>query len=265
MKKTWIIVIAVVLVLALAAAGIWFATRPKTEDALSAVRNRGTLVIATEGTWEPWTYRDRDNNLTGFDIELGRLIADGLGVKADFREMTWGKILDGLEAGQYDIACNGVGYTEERAAKYDFTNPYVYTQAALVVREDNDEISTVKDMKGKKAANSKGSTYAQRSEAAGAIMEYVDGMEEALQMLQEGKVDATINSKDSLDKYMAEHPDANIKLTQIMVGESVAIPAKKGSDTLVAAINEILAKAQENGTLKALSEKYFGTDLTKEP
>ena len=53
MKKTWIIVIAVVLVLALAAAGIWFATRPKAEDALTAVKNRGTLVIATEGTWEP--------------------------------------------------------------------------------------------------------------------------------------------------------------------------------------------------------------------
>lgn len=265
MKKKWIIVTAVILVLAAAAAGIWFATRPKTEDAMTALGKKGTLTIAMEGTWEPWTYRDQDGNLTGFDVELGRLVAEGLGLKADFREMAWEKVLESVENGSCDIAINCIGYTEERAQKYAFTDPYLYTEAALVVRSDENEISAVKDLKGRKAANARGSTYAQRSEAAGALMEYVDGMEEALQMLQEGRVDATINSKDSLDKYMEEHPDANIRLAQIMLGEKVVIPAQKGSDTLVAAINDILAKLKEDGTLKALSEKYFGTDLTEEP
>ena len=93
-KKTWIIVIAVLAALAIGL-GVYFLTRPKTES----VPGKDTLVIATEGNWSPWTYHDVNGVLTGFDIEIGNLIAEGLGLKAEFKEVPWESILVGVDTG----------------------------------------------------------------------------------------------------------------------------------------------------------------------
>ena len=233
-------------------------------DLLEAIREKGTLVIATEGNWSPWTYHDENDVLTGFDIEIGALIAEGLGVKPDYKEAEWSSILAGVETGVFDIACNGVDYTEERAEKYAFSDPYVYTEIVLVVAKDNEDIKGFADLQGKKTSNSPNSTYAQRAEQLGAEVTYAETLEQTLQLVLQGRVDATINAKGSVEDFLGEHPDANIKIVETVPGDPVCYPVKKGaeSDTLVAAINEILAKAREDGTLAALSEKYFGQDLT---
>ena len=233
-------------------------------DLLQQIQERGRLIIATEGNWSPWTYHDENDKLTGFDIEVGTLIAESLGVAPDFKEAAWDAILTGVDNRVFDIACNGVGYTEERAESYAFSDPYVYTEVALVVRKDNEDIHTFEDLAGKKTANSPNSTYAQRAEAVGAEVTYVDTLGETMALLTQGRVDATINAKDSVNDYLSEHPDANIKIVLTVPGEKVCYPMKKGgeTDTLVAAVNDALAKAREDGTLAALSVKYFGQDLT---
>ena len=233
-------------------------------DLLQQIQERGRLIIATEGNWSPWTYHDENDKLTGFDIEVGTLIAESLGVAPDFKEAAWDAILTGVDNRVFDIACNGVGYTEERAESYAFSDPYVYTEVALVVRKDNEDIHTFEDLAGKKTANSPNSTYAQRAEAVGAEVTYVDTLDQTMALLTQGRVDATINAKDSVNDYLSEHPDANIKIVLTVPGEKVCYPMKKGgeTDTLVAAVNDALAKAREDGTLAALSVKYFGQDLT---
>ena len=259
-KKTWIIVIAVLAVLAIGL-GIYFLTRPKTES----VPGKDTLVIATEGNWSPWTYHDVNGVLTGFDIEIGNLIAEGLGLKAEFKEVPWESILVGVETGTFDIACNGVGYTEERAEKFLFTDPYVYTEAVLVVRKDNRDIESLEDLKGKTTSNSPNSTYAQKAEAIGATVVYVDTLGETMMMVEDGRVDATINAKGSVDDYLKEHPNARIKIVQTVAGEPVAYPLRKTAENeeLLKKINKILDGLREDGTLSKLSVKYFGEDLTK--
>ena len=259
-KKTWIIVIAVLAVLAIGL-GVYFLTRPKTES----VPGKDTLVIATEGNWSPWTYHDVNGVLTGFDIEIGNLIAEGLGLKAEFKEVPWESILVGVETGTFDIACNGVGYTAERAEKFLFTDPYVYTEAVLVVRKDNKDIESLEDLKGKKTSNSPNSTYAQRAEAMGATVVYVDTLGETMMMVEDGRVDATINAKGSVDDYLKEHPNARIKIVQAVAGEPVAYPIRKTAENeeLLKKINKILEGLREDGTLSKLSVKYFGEDLTK--
>jgi cystine transport system substrate-binding protein len=234
-------------------------------DQLDEIKERGTLIIATEGNWSPWTYHDNNGVLTGFDIEIGKLIADSLGVQPDYEEVPWESILAGVDQNRFDLACNGVGYTEERAGKFNFSDPYVYTEAVLVVRKDNNDINTMEDLKGKTTSNSPNSTYAMRAEELGATVQYVDTLGETMMMLEQGRVDATINAKGSVDDYLREHPNANIKIVQTVAGEPVCIPVRRGAETetLIAAVNEILAKAREDGTLAALSEKYFGQDLTK--
>ena len=257
MKKTFVLLLTLALLavsLAAAADG----------DLLQQIQERGRLIIATEGNWSPWTYHDENDKLTGFDVEIGALIAEGLGVAPDYKEAAWDAILTGVDNRVFDIACNGVDYTEERAKSYAFSDPYVYTEVVLVTQKDNGDIHTFEDLAGKKTANSPNSTYAQRAEAVGAEVVYVDTLGETMAMLEQGRVDATINVKGSVDDYLSEHPDANIQVVLTVPGDPVCYPMKKGeeSDTLVAAVNEVLTRIREDGTLAALSEKYFGQDLT---
>ena len=255
--------IITVLLISLCIASV-FAAGSK-EDSLQAIKQRGTLVIATEGNWTPWTYHDASDVLTGFDVELGTLLAHSLGVEPDFHEVPWESILVGVEQNVFDIACNGVGYTAERAEKFSFSDPYLYTEAVLVVRSDNTTVHSLEDLKGKKTSNSPNSTYAQLAESYGATVDYVDTLGETMMMIEQGRVDATINAKGSVDSYLAEHPDANIKVVQTVAGEPVCWPIRKGSQTesLLEAINSFLKQARQDGTLSALSVKYFGADLTK--
>ena len=260
MKKT----LALILCLMLAAAAV-FAVAEGEKDQLARIKEKGELVIAMEGTWRPWTYHDESDALTGFDVEIGALIAKGLGVEPKYMETDWSAILAGVDAGRFDIACNGVDYTEERAEKYAFSDPYVYTEIVLVVSGDNDTIHTIADLNGKTTANSPNSTYAIRAENVGASVVYVDTLGETMLLVEQGRVDATINAKGSVEEYLEEHPNANIKIVETLPGDPVCVPIRKGDDSasLVAAINEILAAAREDGTLAALSEKYFHMDLTK--
>lgn len=234
-------------------------------DLLSEIQSRGKLVIATEGDWPPWTYHDEDDDLVGLDVEIGMLIAEGLGVEPEFQETAWDSILAGVDSGRFDIACNGVGYTEERAEKYSFTTPYVYTHKVVAVRADNEDIHSVEDLEGKKTANSPSSTYAQLAESYGATVVYVSTLAETMMELELGRVDATINAQVSIEDYMREHPDANIKVVQVMEGDPVAFPIRKGEDTetLVQAVNDILEAARQDGRLSEISMKYFNMDLTQ--
>ena len=132
-------------------------------------------------------------------------------------------------------------------------------------REDEEEIKSIEDLKGKKTANSPNSTYASVAEKAGAEVTYVDTLGETMALLEEGRVNATLNDKDSAESYLSEHPEAKVKIVLTVAGEPVAVPMKKGaeSDSLQAEIDRIFQEARENGKLAELSIKYFGVDLTK--
>ncbi|MBR2824150.1 MAG: transporter substrate-binding domain-containing protein [Clostridia bacterium] len=259
MKKSLFVMLTLLLV---AAFGLSLA---EGSDLLSTIQQRGTITIATEGNWSPWTYHDENNELVGLDIEIGKLIAEGLGVQPEFQETDWDSILAGVDSGRFDIACNGVGYTETRAEKYSFSTPYVYTHKVLVVAEKNEDIKTIDDLAGKTTANSPSSTYAQIAEEHGATVTYVSTLGETIELLIQGRVDATINAQVSIQDYLNQHPDAPIKVVQVMEGDPVAYPVRKSAetDTLLAAINEILENARQDGTLAAISMKYFGMDLTQ--
>ena len=234
------------------------------KDHLARIKDRGTLIIATEGNWSPWTYHDESDTLTGFDIEIGTLIAEGLGVKPDFQETDWSAILAGVDSGRFDIACNGVGYTAERAEKYNFSKPYVYTQKVLVVASDNEDIHGLEDLEGKTTANSPNSTYALLAEEYGATVTSVDTLDQTIELLLQGRIDATINAKGSIDDYLSQHPDAAIKVACVLEGDPVVYPVSKGedSDSLMVEIDKILDDLRSSGKLSELSIKYFGEDLT---
>ena len=267
MKKNKLLIIVLYVVLVAAAVtAVVLLTRPAEKKVgLEAIREKGTLVVGMEGNWSPWTYHGDDGKLTGLEVDIANLIAEGLGVKAEFQEAPWDALLAGVDSGRFDIICNGVGYTEERAKSYNFTVPYVYSNKVLVVAENNEDIKTVDDLKGKKTANSASSTYAALAEQYGATLVPVDTLGETMDMLVQGRVDATINAQVSIADYLKEHPEAKIKIVQVLAGDPVAYPLHIGEEyrTLVDAINEILEAARKDGRLAEISMKYFNVDMTK--
>ena len=242
-------------------------TGESADDLLAQIKERGSIIVAMEGTWAPWTYHDEDDNLVGYDVEVAQNIAEKLGVEVEFIEGAWDGLLAGLDAGRYDIMVNGVGVTDERAEKYNFSTPYAYNKTAVIVRGDYDEISSMEDLKGKKTANTISSTYAAQAEAYGATVTGVDDLNQTIELLLSNRIDATLNAEVVFNDYKKEHPDSNIKIaTYSDQVEEIAIPIRKGDDTvtLLEAVNDALDEMAKDGTLTELSEKYFGMDISNE-
>lgn len=237
-----------------------------TLNKLDSIQKSGKLVVALEGAWQPWSYHDSSDTLVGYDVEVSRAIAEKLGVEPEYVESDWDSLFAGLDAGRYDMVCNGVEVTEERAKTYDFTTPYGYIHTALAVRKDNEEIHSFEDLKGKTTANSLASTYMELAESYGATVQGIDTLEETIQLLTAGRIDATLNADVSFYDYLNVHPDADFKLVaQTAEASHVAIPVLKSEDTAyLDALNAAIEALRADGTLKTLSEKYFGQDISSE-
>ena len=187
-------------------------------------------------------------------------------MKATFVEGEWDGLLAGLDAGRYDIMVNGVDITEDRLEKYDFSTPYAYNKTAVIVKSDNTEITSMEDLDGKQTANTISSTYAEVAESYGATVTGVDDLNQTIELLLSGRIDATLNAEVTYYDYMKAHPDAEIKIATLdKDATQVAIPMRKGEESanLLKAINEALAELEAEGKLTELSEKYFGTDISK--
>ena len=236
-------------------------------DQLAAIQANGKLVVALEGAWQPWSYHDESDTLVGYDVEVSRAIAEKLGVEPEYVESDWDSLFAGLDAGRFDIVCNGVEVTDERAKTYDFTTPYGYIHTALAVRKDNEDIKSFEDLKAKTTANSLASTYMELAESYGATVQGIDTLEETIQLLTAGRIDATLNDDVSFYDYLNVHPDADFKLVAFTEEAShVAIPLRKGDETatLLKAINNAIEELRADGTLSELGEKYFGQDISSE-
>ena len=204
-----------------------FAAGPVPADRLATIQSNGKLVVDLEGAWQPRSFHDESDTLV----------------------------------------CNGVEVTEERAKTYDFTTPYGYIHTALAVRKDNTDITSFEDLKGKTTANSLASTYMELAESYGATVQGIDTLEETIQLLTSGRIDATLNADVSFYDYLNVHPEADFKLVaQTEEASHVAIPLVKGDTTasLLEAINAAIEELRADGTLKELSEKYFGQDISSE-
>lgn len=237
-----------------------------TPNKLDSIQKSGKLVVALEGAWQPWSYHDSSDTLVGYDVEVSRAIAEKLGVEPEYVESDWDSLFAGLDAGRYDMVCNGVEVTEERAKTYAFTTPYGYIHTALAVRKDNEEIHSFEDLKGKTTANSLASTYMELAESYGATVQGIDTLEETIQLLTAGRIDATLNADVSFYDYLNVHPEADFKLVaQTAEASHVAIPVLKSEDTAyLDALNTAIEELRADGTLKTLSEKYFGQDISSE-
>ena len=235
-------------------------------DLLDEILERGYIVVGTEGTYSPNSYHDENDELVGFDVEVAALVAKHMGVEVQYLETEWASIFAALDAGQIDTVINEVGYTDERAEKYDFSQPYAFVQGGILVKSDNTDINSFEDLKGKVAANESTSTWGATALEYGAELDPVNAMAQSISEVLNGRADCTLNYITAFADYMKEHPEEEGKVAATTDPEpSSYIPVKKGNERLVEAINKALDEAYESGELKAVSEKYFGIDVTARP
>jgi cystine transport system substrate-binding protein len=252
--------------LAALALGAFLAAPAIGADLLASVKSRGTLRIAMEGTYPPFNFKDqKTGQLAGYDADVARLVAAKLGLKPEFVTTEWSAILAGLGAGRYDVIVSQVGITPKRELAFDFSQPYTYSSPQLIVRRnDAARYATLADLNGKKVGVGQGSVFEQQAKAVpGIIVKSYPAAPENLQDLAAGRVDAALN-----DSLMVAYLLKNSKLpiqagARVGAIERTGIAFQKGSPQFKAALDKVLHEAGADGSLKAISVKWFGSDVSR--
>ncbi|MCM3004727.1 amino acid ABC transporter substrate-binding protein [Priestia koreensis] len=250
------------LVLVLAACGTSDKSDNAGADLYKEVKKSGELKIGTEGTYPPFTF-NKGGKLTGFDVDIAREVAKRLGVKPVFVQTQWDSLFAGLNAKRFDVIANEVGIRKDRQKKYDFSDPYISSAAVLVTAKNNKDIKDFKDLKGKKAAQSLTSNYRKIAEDNGADIVGIEGLTQSMDLITQGRVDATVNDKLAILDYLNRKPNSAVKIVKEEKDSAEsAFLFRKDSEKLVKEVNKALADMKKDGTYEKISKKWFGEDVS---
>ena len=151
---------------------------------------------------------------------------------------------------------------DDRKAKYDLSEPYTVSEGVIVTRADDTTIKGLADLKGKTTAQSSTSNWATVARDAGANVEAVEGFVRAIQLLKDRRVDATVNDTLAVGDYRRTKNDTTIKVAGRTGDTSEQAFAARKDSGLIADVNKALDGLRADGTLKTISEKYFGSDVS---
>ncbi|WP_433279499.1 amino acid ABC transporter substrate-binding protein [Pseudonocardia xinjiangensis] len=221
-----------------------------------------TLRVGTEGTYSPFSFQGPDGKLTGYDVEVAQAVGAKLGRTVEFVQTPWDAIFAGLESKRFDLVANQVTITDERRAKYDLSEPYTVSEGVIVTRADNTGISSLADLRGRTTAQSATSNWADVARGAGANVEAVEGFVQAVRLLKDGRVDATVNDTLAVGEYQKTTGDTGVKVAGSTGDTSEQAFAARKDSGLVPEVNRALDELRADGTLARISEKYFGSDVS---
>ncbi|WKA51846.1 transporter substrate-binding domain-containing protein [Planococcus liqunii] len=239
----------------------------KEQNAWERIEEAGKIVVGTEGLYYPITYHDETTKeLTGYDVEVARALGEKLGLEVEFKEMEFDGLLPALRNGQIDIAANDFAITDERKEKFDFTVPVKHSYGSAIVREsDNSGIESVEDLKGKKVGGSATSNYSKFAQEQGAEVIVYTGSDTVLPEIVNGRVDATLNDYLVLMRSLEQYDKPGLKLAEGVKFSfsSSAIVMPKDSPELKEKLDAALEELLADGTLKEISTKFLGADVTQ--
>ncbi|MGI6796852.1 MULTISPECIES: ABC transporter substrate-binding protein/permease [Gordonia] len=216
----------------------------------------GMLRVGTEGTYAPFSFHDpATGRLSGYDVDVAEAVAHQMGMRAEFVEAPWDSLFAALGADRFDVVANQVTITPERRAEYALSSPYAVGEGLVVTRADDSSIRSLNDLRGRTVAQTATSNWTQVARDAGAQVQTVEGFTQAITLLRQGRVDATVNDSIAVYAYFAETGDSSVKISA-KTGQTSdqAFAAAKGSP-LIPKIDHALDRLRADGTLTAISEK----------
>ncbi|KGX90031.1 transporter substrate-binding domain-containing protein [Pontibacillus marinus] len=262
MKKLLLMIVSSILLVMMAACGSDDTSNGDASSSDYTLVEDGKLTFASSGEYPPFSKTDASGEMSGYDIEVGNAIAEELGLEPNQQKLKFASIVEGVKSGRVDAAVASHTINEKRLKKVDFSTPYYYSGAQVFTRPGSD-FESLEDLEGKEIAVSKGSTYSTYAEEVSDNVVTYDSDVVALQSLSKGRHDAVIT--DFLTGKEAIKNGLDIKGKKMIDRSEQAVAVSKENEKLLEDINAALETLRENGTLKKLSEKYFGSDITTKP
>ncbi|MBQ1435803.1 MAG: amino acid ABC transporter substrate-binding protein [Clostridia bacterium] len=235
------------------------------DTSLDDVMAKGELILGLDDSFPPMGFRNDENEIVGFDIDLAKAVADKLGVTLAVQPISWDAKEMELNSGNIDMIWNGMSYNEERDEAMNLSEPYLNNDMVFVVANGS-EIADLEGLKGKTVAVQNGSTAQDILEASDlaadiTVVGFKDNMTALLDMEAQG-CDAVF-----MDKVVANYTiSANGKDYQVLEEglspEVYVIGFRKGDQALRDAVQQALHELKEDGTVAEISTKWFGSDVT---
>lgn len=225
----------------------------------NAVAQDKELLVATDTAFVPFEFK-QDGKYTGFDIELWEAIAKETGFKYSLRPMDFNGIIPGLQTRNIDVALAGITIRDDRKKVIDFSDPYYESGLAILVNNDNNNITTAKDLDGKMVAVKIGTATVDylKENVPGAKLKLFPNIDNAFLELATGRVDAVVHDTPNLQYFAKTGGKGRVKVVgSLKSGDYYGIAFPKGSE-LVPAVNKALKTLQDNGQYDAIYEKWFG-------
>jgi len=237
----------------------------KGKNSLEEVQKSGKLTVGLDDSYPPMEFRDSNNKLVGFDVDLGDAVGKKLGVKTEYTSTDFNGIILALSSSKFNIILSAMSITADRKKSIDFSDAYVMGGQVAAIKQGNTKIKKLDDLKGKVVACQLGSTGDTAATAMKGLKEVkrYDKITEAFQELSIGRVDAVIMDAQVGGYYVAKKPGQYKVLTEKISEEPMGIGFKKKDVELKAAIQKAINELKADGTLSKLSVKWFGFDAYK--
>ncbi|MFZ5827472.1 MAG: ABC transporter substrate-binding protein [Bacillota bacterium] len=232
-------------------------------DTLDEIKKRGEVTFAMSGGYPPFNFRDKEDKLVGFDVDIAAEVAKRMGVKFKPVTTAWDGILEGLVGGRYDAILGSMAITEKRLERVDFSDPYYLDGSQMLVRKDA-TYAKAEDLKGKSVALVTGTTFADDAAKLGITdVKSFEDDNQTLQELRNGRVEGVITGYFVAVNAVKEFPN-DFKLAGPRIREEkIAVAIRKENPKFVAAVNKALKEMRDDGTYARISEKWFGRDISK--
>lgn len=238
------------------------------DDSLLALSQRGKLVMGLDDSFPPMGYRNENNEIVGFDIDVAKEVCKRAGVKLEIQPINWLSNVQELNTGNVDCLWNGMSINEERREKLALSDPYMNNNQVLVVLGGS-SYQTLADLKGKKVAIQSGSTAQDALDEAADFKASLSGVFpfennlQAMMDLDQKGVDAVLMDEVVAKSEYLNKDGKNYRiLEEKLAQEQYAIGFRKQDTALRDYINGTLAKMAEDGTLAEISTRWFGEDVT---
>lgn len=224
------------------------------------------FVYAMSGIYKPFNYKE-NGKLVGFDVEIGEALAEKMGMKAVPMTFPFESIIQGLLDEKYDAILGSMTVTDERLKVVNFTDTYYRSGSQLFVAQDNNDIKSAEDAKGKMIGAVPATNYEQdalKLTPKENVITYAQGDVAALMDIKSGRLDAVV-----ADNIFAQLAIDEAKIPVKPVGDLLAvneqaIAVNKKNDELKEKLNKALAEIIADGTYEKISNKWFGFNLMDE-
>lgn len=241
-------------------------SKEETADLLQEIKDRGTIKIGLMGTYQPYNFLNKNQEMDGYDADVAKELAKRMGVEVEFVAQEFSGMIAGLQTEKFDAVISQMTITDERKEQMDFTEPYIKNNVKVIVKEDNTSIKSKEDFVGKEIGVGLGTndeTYLRTvlmPEVGEFNIRTYDDVITTLKDLDAGRIDATINNLYALQPVVEKNGYQIKAVGDAIKSDYAGVAIRKGNESLLEELDEHLAAMKEDGTLSEIHVKWFGEE-----